>query len=244
MLKILSIGNSFSQDAQKWLHQIAEAAGVEILAKNLYIGGCTLETHWNNFDSAAEAYSYELNGQSENAPRSSIQAALREEKWDIVTFQQQSGRAGRPETYLPYLAKLIEGVKGYCPDAALWFHETWEYEYCSTHGDFPFYERNSDIMYGMIYATAHDYAARYGLGLIPAGEAIHAAKKLPEFDSENGGQSLYRDAFHMHLIYGRMLLGYIWLKKLCGISPVGNEFIPEGADKKLLGLLQEVADRF
>ena len=101
MLKILSIGISFSQDSQKWLHQIAEAAGVDILAKNLDIGGCTLETHWNNFDSEAEANSYELNGLSENAPRSSIQAALREEKWDIVTYQQQSGRAGRPETYLP-----------------------------------------------------------------------------------------------------------------------------------------------
>ncbi|MGN1128615.1 MAG: DUF4886 domain-containing protein, partial [Candidatus Flemingiibacterium sp.] len=45
MLKVLSIGNSFSQDAQRWLHDIAAADGVELLAKNLYIGGCSLERH-------------------------------------------------------------------------------------------------------------------------------------------------------------------------------------------------------
>ena len=42
MLKVLSIGNSFSQDAQKWLHQLAAENGVELQAVNLYIGGCTL----------------------------------------------------------------------------------------------------------------------------------------------------------------------------------------------------------
>lgn len=243
-MRILSIGNSFSQDAQRWLHQIAGAAGVELTVKNLYIGGCTLETHWNNFESEAEAYAYETNGVTENSPRSSIQAALREGGWDIITFQQQSGRAGRPETYMPYLEKLIEGVKSICPDAKLWFQETWEYGYDSTHGDFGFYEKNCDVMYGMIYATTHAFCERYGLGLIPSGEAVHAAKRYPEFDSRLGGQSLYRDAFHMHLLYGRMLLGYVWLKKLCEVSPVGNTFVPEGADSGLLERLQVVADRF
>lgn len=244
-MKILSIGNSFSQDAQRWLHKIAEADGFELLTKNLYIGGCSLETHWHNFESEAVAYAYETNGKQEgDIPRSSIQAALKEEKWDVITLQQVSHYAGRPETYLPYLEKLLCGVKAICPDARYAFQETWEYEYCSTHGGFPFYESNCDVMYGMIYATAHDYAARYGLELIPSGEAAHAAKKLVEFDSKNGGQSLYRDAFHMHLLYGRMLLGYVWYKKLCNRSPIGNSFVPDGADPELLKLLQKVADRF
>ena len=38
-LKILSIGNSFSQDAHRWLYQIAQAAGYEdITIANLYWG--------------------------------------------------------------------------------------------------------------------------------------------------------------------------------------------------------------
>ena len=48
MLSILAIGNSFSQDATAYLHMAAEAAGVETLVVNLYIGGCSLKTHWEN----------------------------------------------------------------------------------------------------------------------------------------------------------------------------------------------------
>lgn len=244
MVKILSIGNSFSQDAHKWLHSIAKADGIEILTKNLYIGGCSLEQHWNNFEICADLYSYEHNGITENMPHFSIQAALNAEDWDIITVQQQSGRAGRYDTYIPYLPKLIENIKNICPNVALWFHETWEYENGSVHPDFPFYENNSDIMYGMIYATSHTITERYGLSLIPSGEAVHDIKKLDEFIPSKGGISIYRDAFHMNFIYGRMLLGYLWYKKLIGISPLNNTFVPEGADKALLKLLQVTADKF
>ena len=47
-MKILAIGNSFSEDATTYLHQIGEAAGVKNQIVNLYIGGCPLETHWEN----------------------------------------------------------------------------------------------------------------------------------------------------------------------------------------------------
>ena len=39
MLKVLAIGNSFSQNAMTYLHQIARAAGVDLQCVNLYIGG-------------------------------------------------------------------------------------------------------------------------------------------------------------------------------------------------------------
>lgn len=43
MLRILAVGNSFSEDATYYLHQILEIAGVENQVVNLYIGGCSLE---------------------------------------------------------------------------------------------------------------------------------------------------------------------------------------------------------
>ena len=61
-MRILSIGNSFSQDATKYLTAIAKEAGVEVETVNLYIGGCSLYTHAKNLRAAAQAYSYELNG--------------------------------------------------------------------------------------------------------------------------------------------------------------------------------------
>lgn len=44
-LKILAIGNSFSEDATRYLHQLANAAGIDTKIVNLYIGGCPLERH-------------------------------------------------------------------------------------------------------------------------------------------------------------------------------------------------------
>ena len=37
-MKILSVGNSFSQDAHRWLHHIAGLSGVSMETVNLYIG--------------------------------------------------------------------------------------------------------------------------------------------------------------------------------------------------------------
>ena len=44
-MKVLSIGNSFSEDAHRWLHDISLCGETEIDTTNLLIGGCTLETH-------------------------------------------------------------------------------------------------------------------------------------------------------------------------------------------------------
>ncbi len=61
---ILSIGNSFSKDAQRYLHQIAKADGVDVHSFNLYIGGCSLSTHHKNMLSEERANTLEKNGVS------------------------------------------------------------------------------------------------------------------------------------------------------------------------------------
>ena len=62
-MRILSIGNSFSQDATWYLHEIAEAGGREAETWNLYIGGCSLYRHAKNLRGALKEYSLEINGQ-------------------------------------------------------------------------------------------------------------------------------------------------------------------------------------
>ena len=44
-MKVLAIGNSFSEDATRYLHDIAKADGVALEVANLYIGGCPLDRH-------------------------------------------------------------------------------------------------------------------------------------------------------------------------------------------------------
>lgn len=61
-MNVLCIGNSFSQDATRYLHQIAEAAEDALKVVNLYIGGCPLRRHYNNILEDAKAYAMEFNG--------------------------------------------------------------------------------------------------------------------------------------------------------------------------------------
>ena len=44
MIKILAIGNSYSQDATSMI----ELLDKNIMVRNLYIGGCSLEMHYDN----------------------------------------------------------------------------------------------------------------------------------------------------------------------------------------------------
>ena len=110
MLKILAVGNSFSQDATYYLHQIAAADNIDIKAVNLYIGGCSLERHWKNIQNEAEEYLLEENGLS-TEKYVSVQQALKLEAWDYVVTQQASHDSGIIETYHPYLEYITEYIK-------------------------------------------------------------------------------------------------------------------------------------
>ena len=58
-IKILAIGNSFSQDAvEQYLYELANAEGIPVIIGNMYIAGCSLERHVKNARSNDSAYAY------------------------------------------------------------------------------------------------------------------------------------------------------------------------------------------
>ena len=83
-MKILSIGNSFSEDAQRYLKLIAGANGRELTCVNLYIGGCSLKRHYINLIDNEKSYHYQFGG--ENTGRHHA------EQHD--NRQEETGRAG------------------------------------------------------------------------------------------------------------------------------------------------------
>ena len=115
-LKVLSIGNSFSQDAQRWIYQVAVDAGYEdVIFANLYWGGCSLWQHWSNAKSDYAGYEYQKNttGAIEYTNMVSIKTAVMDEDWDYITLQQVSGLSGQADTYNSDLTNLISYVKEY-----------------------------------------------------------------------------------------------------------------------------------
>lgn len=241
-MKILAIGNSFSEDATAYLYQIGKAGGYDLKVVNLYIGGCSLERHWNNVRGDIADYDYQLNGSHTNR-KISIKEALLEEQWDIITLQQCSGQSGLKESYFPYMEELSVYIGSLVPQAKQWIHKTWAYEKDSDHGEYGYYNHNQDKMYEDL-SKAYDLASkRLSLPIIPCGDMIQYLRSLPSFNYGNGGRSLCRDGYHMDIPYGRYALALTWYKTLLHGDILSNTFVPvqEGieTDDKLLKVIKE-----
>ena len=66
-----------------------------------------------------------------------------------------------------------------------------------------------------------------------------------KFNISAGGISLYRDAFHLSLTYGRFAAACVWLRKLCKVSSTRVTWAPEETDKVLVReILRYIEDFF
>ena len=239
-MKILSIGNSFSEDAQRWLHMIAEANGESLECANLFIGGCSLQTHWINEKENNAFYDYQVNG-NDAKEKISIADALKRDKWDIVTLQQVSGLSGIAESYEPYLGELLTVVRSALPDAEIYLHQTWSYEIGSEHPDFVNYNKDRREMHSRIKQTVQMYSEKYGLKILPSGDIINTLREnTAEFDYPNGGLSLCRDSFHLSYDYGRFAAGATWFVTLTGKKITYAVF--EDFDKSLVKIISDTVN--
>ena len=216
-MNVLSLGNSFSQDAQHYLHRLAKHNGLNVRTVNLNIGACTLQQHyWNMLDDRAD-YTYEFNGESTGL-KVSIRQALASSHWDVVTLQQASRLSARPWSYSPYIEELAAYIRKYCPHTKLMIHETWAYADGSDLLKNTAKFETSDEMLAALrdcYQTAAERISAHGI--IPCGEAMQYAVKA-------GITSIHRDTLHASLGAGRYLLSLCWLKTLTGIDISEDSF--------------------
>ena len=230
-LKILAIGNSFSDDTMQYVYQIAKSSGVEnIKLGNLYIGGCSLDLHSTNasYDKAAYDYRTNYNGTWNNTPNTKMSDALLSENWDYVTLQQASGSSGIVDTYAT-LEYMIDYVKSLAPDAEIFWNMTWAYQQNSTHGEFPKYNSDQKTMYDAIVSAVKSRVCTNEniAGVITNGTAIQNAR------TSYVGDKLTRDGFHLSLDLGRYIAGLNLFYKITGISIENIEFMPDGVDPDL-----------
>ncbi len=242
-MKILSIGNSFSEDAQAYLHMLAEQRGIDLTTVNLAIGGCSLQTHWENVEQNNANYLYGVNGGAWAEQLVTIKEILESEQFDAVTLQQVSGFSGQYETYQPYLNDLAAYVREKQPGADLYFQRTWAYEWGSPHGHFPLYECNQRKMYDALCAASAQACLAIGATVIPAGTVIQTLREtVPAFDYANGGESLCRDSFHMSVTYGRFAVALCWLATLTGkkVEPMPFGELDDGLIAEIARIVNEV----
>lgn len=239
-IKVLAIGNSFSQDAiEQYLYELAAADSLQIVIGNLYYGGCSLRQHCAFLKDDIHAYQYRkiTGGIKVDTPNTSLREALADESWDYVSFQQVSQDSGLPESYKPYLDELMAFVRqNVRPDTKFIFHMTWAYASDSNHGGFQNYNKSQAEMYRAIVATAKEIAGNDKFHiLIPSGTAIQNAR------TSKIGDKLCRDGFHLQLTYGRYTAACTWFEALFKKSVIGNKFAPKGVSEYQKSVAQRAA---
>ena len=228
ILKILAIGNSFSEDAlETYLWEIADAAGKEIVIGNMFIGAADLETHANNAESDAASYSYRkvsLNGEHTTNGGTSLSEAIADENWDYISFQQASYFSGLFDTYTNTLPRLFDKVQDYNTNefTKYVFHRTWAYAKNSTHSGFPNYDSDQDIMFNAI-VDAYNQAEN----LIPVTFTTPAGTAIQNGRTSYLGDGFTRDGFHLNDL-GKYTAGLTWFEMLFEESAIGNSFVPDG----------------
>ena len=241
-MKLLSIGNSFSVDAQRYLHEIAVYDGFELDTGNLYKGGCSLEQHCGFMQTGEKGYEFFLNNESKGG--FTLLEGLEYDDWDIITVQQASHFSGISETYYPYLTELVAYVRKLKPKAEIVMHETWAYEFNSTHHAFPNYKSDRRLMHTKLKAAYTEAAAEIGARILPVGDAVCLARENPVFDPEKGGTALTRDGFHLSLTLGRYLAAAVWYECLTGRDIRNIGFRPEGEETdEMYEILKDVCHK-
>ncbi len=219
VLKILAIGNSFSEDAMEYVYPLAKAAGVEhIELGHLYIGGCSLETHLRNISYNLSEYIYSTKNKDvmwKTTRYNKASKAFAENDWDFVTLQQNSNNSGVANTY-DDLNPLLDAIESQCTNehVAFAWHMTWAYQQDSDHKAFPTYNNNQTTMYNAIVSAVQEKIVPNHriVKIIPSGTAIQNAR------TSYLGDHLTRDGYHLSLLEGRLLAGASYLASLIEID--------------------------
>ena len=226
-IKLLAIGNSFSNNALEYLPILAKELGIEeIIIGKLYRGSCTIDRHWTDAQSGADYESFQVNTTGDanwktyGAGQRSLIYALKLYDWDIITMQQASGTSG-VESSLGNLQNLIDFVNANKtnPNAKLYWHMTWAYSQFSTHGSFPTYNKDQMTMYNAIVSvTKNNIVTNPNFtGIIPAGTTVQNYRDKDINDSTIESKYITTDGYHLQT-YARMAVTLTWLRTLTGLS--------------------------
>ena len=233
-LKVLMIGNSFSICNLREMPNVASAMGKRLDLASLFIGGCSLERHWNNVVAASTNVAFRpyrfdrtVDGKKvvENG-KANIPGALVLDRWDVVTVQQASHFSWRPETFEPFGGSLVAKIRELAPQAKVVVQETWSYPpWDKRLKKFGFDQAE---MYRRLHATYAGFAGKYGFEVVPVGTA---AEIVPDRNS-----LFTKPDFHFNR-EGVYLQGLAFTAKLFGVDvrkcPYRPDWMPEERAKAI-----------
>ena len=239
VVKVLAIGNSFSEDAvEHYLYELAAAQGDSLIIGNAYIGGCTIDRHYDNLLTGKADYEYRkvVGGVRSNTRKVDLKRIIRDEQWDVISLQQASPFSGLPASYanLVHFKRLVESYTTNLHVEFVW-HMTWAYAEDFTSKNFEPYGFSQHQMYTAIVRTMQNVLPAIGKPrVIPSGTAIQLARYRL-------GDNLNRDGFHLSYTIGRYTAACTWCEFLTGRIVDGNSYWPDTISEEEALICQLVA---
>jgi hypothetical protein len=175
-VRLLTIGNSFSANATRYLGDLAKAGGNTLIHRSIVVGGASLELHAgkmraNEADPKDKAGLY-TNGRS-------LKQELLSDKWDFVTIQQASIKSHDLATYQPFATQLRDYIRLHAPQARLLIHQTWAYRKDDARFLKPSGKagepRTEEEMYRQLSNAYATIADELNISRIPVGDAFYLA---------------------------------------------------------------------
>ena len=258
-MKVLTIGNSFSEVMTALLPPVAKSTGVEIEVEDLTIGGCTMERHWGNIVREAEEPGYHY------FEEGTYKAKLVSKTWDFVTIQQASHESWRLASYRPYAKQLFDFIKKNAPTAEVLLQMTWAWREDDTRYQTLKLETQEN-MFKNILSSYETIAAELGLRVIPTGIAIETARNtqpnpyipfnpadytypdLPDV-SNSFNNAVWWNEDHTAIVgdpahlnpRGDFLQACVWFGTLTGKSIKDITYQPEGVSAEDADFLKQTA---
>ncbi|XHR28604.1 MAG: DUF4886 domain-containing protein [Chthoniobacteraceae bacterium] len=242
-LKLLTVGNSFTDNPTNLLPAFAKAGGKKLLLFKANLGGHSLEQHVGYLqafeadpnDPKGHAYKQHADPRTGEKKDFSLKEALEAEPWDVVTIQQVSHKSYKAETYQPFAGTLIGYIKKNSPNAEIVVQETWAY------GDDALVKFNQgkpvqldqQTMYTGLKAAYGKLASDNGFRVLPVGDAFQVARaqglvvNLPENIHANEN--------------GEYLGAAIWYEMLFGENVEAVNYVPAKLDPETAKTLRHIA---
>jgi hypothetical protein len=200
-----------TDNATKYLEEMAAVVNFELLLGKANLGGCSLEKHWNLVEQCdllpfVKPYGMYKTG---NETRSvTLREALDSEPWDYVVLNHFSNLSWRQETYSPYLDRLIDLVRKHAPQAQILFHQTWAYRYDSDL--LKKFGISQQEMFDSLKQACAQVTRRFGCRLIPSGEAFQKARAVLKYTVDTNYDFSDPQPLQVPDQEGSLIVGYHW----------------------------------
>ena len=181
-LRVLAIGNSYTQSLHPEFANVARAAGCDLDLTIFAIGGNSLSNHFVNAVAALADPAlrpYWVNGRKAN-----LLDVLAEKAYDVVVLQEQSAEGMDPKWFDPWADRLIAFVRDRQPQAKFWLQQTWSDPVASYRitdkGVKGALGLTQDEMFAALEKNYAVQAKRLGTRIVPVGAALQLyRKRLP-----------------------------------------------------------------